>query len=116
MSELGPTLTSSDRTATDELRRLLDERGVEWKGQEDIHTDFTFWCGVHACETGPKPSLAVYNLTPEQAIAATLGAGTCHDAAGSQMAFFACSACGAATERKHPRFCFACGRKVVDDG
>lgn len=39
--------------------------------------------------------------------------GECRDAAGSQMAFFSCSACGATTERKHPRFCFACGRKVV---
>lgn len=62
-------------TATEELRRLLDEAGIEWEGREDIHTDFTFWCGVHACETGPKPSLAVYHLTPEQAIAATLGRG-----------------------------------------
>ena len=46
---------------------------------------------------------------------ATLGRETCHDSAGEQMAFFSCSACGATIERKHPRFCFACGRKVVDD-
>ena len=38
---------------------------------------------------------------------------TCHDAAGKQMAFFACSACGATDERKNPRFCHGCGRKVV---
>ena len=46
---------------------------------------------------------------------ATLGRETCHDSAGEQMAFFSCSACGATIERKHPRFCFACGCKVVDD-
>lgn len=77
MSELEPTITKLEPTATERLRALLDERGVEWRGQEDVHTDFTFWCGVHACETGPMPSLAVYHLTPEQAIAATLGSCNC---------------------------------------
>lgn len=40
---------------------------------------------------------------------------TCHDAAGSQMAFFSCSACGATINGKNPRFCPGCGREVVDE-
>ena len=122
-------------TATEELRRLLDERGVEWEGREDIHTDFTFWCGVHACETGPKPSLAVYHLTPSQAIAATLGAGTCRidllntgDCAGYECSEYImhCNGCG--YEFGHvlynengdvwmsepPNYCPNCGRRVVE--
>lgn len=103
-------------SATDELRALLDERGVEYTAAEDGHTQHTWWLGgdhkIAACNSGER--LAVYNLTPAQAIAATLGRGTCHDAAGSQMAFFSCSVCGATIERKHTRFCFACGREVVD--
>ena len=66
-------------TATDELRRMLDERGVEHTDAEDGHTQHTFWLGgdheIAACNSGKR--LAVYNLTPEQAIAATLGRGTC---------------------------------------
>lgn len=110
-------------TATDELRRLLDERGVEhFDG-----TETTLWgyeptsesTGAYrfaADETsGGRMQVRMFNITPEQAIEATLGRGTCRDAAGKQMAFFSCSVCGATTERKHPRFCFACGRKVVDE-
>ena len=68
-------------TATDELRRLLDERGVEHVDAEDGHTQHTWWSdGDHeiaACNSGER--LAVYNLTPEQAIAATLRRGTCKE-------------------------------------
>lgn len=65
--------------ATDELRRLLDERGVEWQDQEGpfpitawesndvIWVAKAYRTGVFSVETRP--------VTPEQAIAATLGHG-----------------------------------------
>lgn len=69
-------------TATDELRRLLDERGV-------AHSDHylsTTWRDGHgirhlAGEPMADGSLVVDMLTPEQAIAATLGGGECEDRA-----------------------------------
>ena len=109
-------------TASDELRRLLDERGVEhYDG-----TETTLWGYEPTGEStgayrfaademsGGRMQVRMFNITPEQAIKATLGPVTCHDAAGRQMAFFSCSACGATINGKHPRFCFGCGREVVD--
>lgn len=80
-------------TATDELRKLLDERGVK---HEDKHTelvpgisdwDSTWWRGIaglefHAVgdETFGRDGCVYINgtyLTPEQAIAATLGNEAC---------------------------------------
>lgn len=114
--------TGYPHTLRPELHKALMARGIDYWVAQGI----TFWNRDDGCEClaygykangVPKLAIKVVGFTdPEQVIAATLGAGTCHDAAGSQMAFFACSACGATTERKHPRFCFACGRKVVDDG
>jgi len=112
-------------SATDELRRMLDERGVKWWAEDDpeepAYYFVTKWF-ANGCEQAYEEipairsrSLNAYCVTPEQAVEATLGRGECHDAAGKQMAFFSCSACGATIERKHPRFCFACGRKVVDE-
>lgn len=61
-------------TATDELHRLLDGRGVEWVA---IGTD-TCWTGadgypMRAWETTNGTHMRVADLTPEQAIEATLG-------------------------------------------
>lgn len=48
---------------------------MEYTAAEDGHTQHTWWLGgdhkIAACNSGKR--LAVYNLTPEQAIAATLG-------------------------------------------
>lgn len=65
-------------SATDELRKMLDERGVEWG------TGFggdTLWTGRYGIEwrwDKQEGTLAMYShaITPEQAIAATLGSGT----------------------------------------
>ena len=68
-------------TATDELRRLLDERGVEWTANDGEYVKETCW--TYMCEL--TAAFAEYNdgttrfdcdtwcFTPEQAIAATLG-------------------------------------------
>lgn len=105
-------------SATEELRRLLDARGVKWKSSKPYVTWFYDQRG-NSCEsanwTEENMTLSLYDLTPAEALEAALGRGECWDSAGSQMAFFSCSACGATIEHKHPRFCFACGRKVVDE-
>ena len=71
-------------SATDELRRLLDERGVEWwETINDVNCVFTWWESptfgtVHAMDNEDGETLFMAGLnncdfTPEQAIAATLG-------------------------------------------
>lgn len=72
-------------TATEELRRLLDERGVEWRAYTDLtrgamelfhSTYFETPNGYMVRVTSTSDSdlvLATFRTTPEQAIAATLG-------------------------------------------
>ena len=106
-------------TATDELRRMLDERGVE---HDDSHVR-TWWDGrdckyCYYDDDGiMRPSLTVIGATPVQAIDATLGRGECHnanDVMKSGEFCFKCSECGWTVEHLAPRFCPGCGRKVVD--
>ena len=57
---------------TEELRRLLDERGVEWVEDHDR----TCWMAggtYHSAYVNLSGNLIVTNLTPQQAIDATLG-------------------------------------------
>ena len=130
-------------TATDELRRMLDERGVKhYDGVE-----CTYWgdtvlarrdgsCPIYrfsATEVADGVSVHLLRVSPEQAIEATLGRGTCRDVCAS-ISEFTCSACGFRCDlmswetlfdgdegrhRHHhygtPRYCPNCGRKVVDD-
>lgn len=84
MGKLEPTRTYSNPTATEILRRMLDERGVEWTAPNSILRDtVTCWTAggfyYEAFEV-PEPDgtfllTAAHqdDLTPEQAIAATLG-------------------------------------------
>lgn len=127
-------------SATDELRRLLDERGIEWKGYKPTPwTDTTAWdidssdprreveAGFIEFDTGVT-LLRFWNATPEQAVAATLGTGTCHmelreDARTSAYQdAYECSKCGEWVlretfmgESEPPRFCPNCGRRVVSE-
>lgn len=78
-------------TATDELRRLLDERGVEWHSQDsasDYHDCIVFrtwWNGNCFYEelyhNGDSYTIldlrSIENITPEQAVETTLGRGEC---------------------------------------
>ena len=72
-------------SATERLRALLDERGVEWwQSANTLGCIFTRWYSpifgdeVVAMENG-KEGLVLFDhfMTPEQAVAATLGSGTC---------------------------------------
>ena len=114
-------------TATEELRRGLDERGVKWTygyGTVSYKSD-GHWCNAWEYGNGMM-CVSMGFFTPEQAIAATLGRGTCkiHDCEGSFSAVnrpvWRCD-CGAfmtqytdATTYHKPRYCPNCGRKVVD--
>lgn len=122
-------------TATDELRRLLDERGVEWwQSANTLGCVFTRWHSplfgdeVVAMENG-KEGLVLFDhfMTPAQAVAATLGRGTCHDLAVTpdyrDKTEFRCSECGyeysavggfGCDQGDEPdfRYCPNCGRRV----
>lgn len=118
-------------TATDELRRLLDERGVEWRERVwgGKHSVTTFWHarGVrwHYRENRfGEVRLHADGLTPEQAIDATLGRGTCHNAMPllpSGMPYpdsWMCSECGGRMDGiilEAGNYCPFCGREMVDE-
>ena len=137
---------SSDKTATERLRELLDARGVHYVG----HGGMVRWVNEDGCvcraytRTNPtsvdvtvSPSstnVSRMDVSPEQAIEATLGSVTCHDASvGRYREYgtrFTCSECGATVDLlddqneptilsdgvgMHPRYCPACGRKVIGE-
>ena len=117
-------------TATDELRRLLDERGVEWAAstltdppitlwgtqEPDGHWPYKYW------EYGDgSASFMADPVTPQQAIDATLGRGTCHmDLVGytEREDTYQCRSCDwtlTIPRGRLPRFnyCPNCGRRVI---
>lgn len=121
-------------TATDILRQLLDERGVKWE-EPDPYQDATAWVGSNNIEyvahegisfDGPTGRLILFCLTPEQAVEATLGRGTCRkvrawedDPRGGGGWVLVCSECdellandGEDGEFDGPNYCPNCGRKV----
>jgi hypothetical protein len=127
-----PTTNDVEPTtsATEELRRLLDERGVEWhervwSGKRSVTT---FWNarGVrwHYRENRfGELRLHADGLAPEQAIAATLGRGACRMEYCLELSYdelypteaYQCSACGEVTVEGKPNYCPSCGAKVVDE-
>lgn len=117
----------SELTATERLRALLDERGVRWSARTSCKTSWYSpvingpvavgeWNDKLVLDTG------YVDVTPEQAVAATLGPGTCHiDLVGYNQREdkFQCRSCDWSIWLKHgtwPRFnyCPNCGKKVVE--
>lgn len=107
----------------EKLRKLLDERGVEWRSDSE---NITFWktdADVAAASQGYDGMLWVSaRLTPEQAIAATLDTGTCRweypQGTNGWLGYMVCSGCGekfdeCVTDTAH--YCPNCGRKVVEE-
>lgn len=115
-------------TVTDELRRMLDERGVEWDyGITGATTTRFSVNGIDLTFTPMRDGLVCSTiLTPEQAIEATLGRGECHITVEDNLAetegmgdvWLECSACHwqMPLEPTTPLFnyCPNCGAKVVD--
>ena len=107
-------------TATDELRRLLDERGVEWtEPNNKARSHTTYWtAGALRCIavefTDGMVSIASSSgdITPEQAIEATLGRGECREVE-DEFGYTTCSECGAVLPEDYTvYYCWNCGRKV----
>ena len=122
---------------TIELRRLLDERGVEYTANDHMGAYATSWNGFTAMQLTPSAKLMMA-FTPEQAIAATLGSRTCENVArewektsfAHACTSFCCSECGAHyvdaecyyagladkdEEQIRTSFCPNCGSKVVGE-
>lgn len=112
----------------DELCRLLDEQGLEWREHEAPATDCIAFCdgnGWHDCweSTGGEVNVT-FSMTPAQAIEATLGRGTCVPILNSERdcrpylsLWFVCSECGCQlTENRlgkvWQKFCPNCGRRI----
>ena len=116
-------------TATERLRALLDERGVEWIPYAAFSTLYTTPDGKPVRADGDfmkgRVELYVRNLTPEQAVEATLGRGECrmaHRVLDGDVDVWKCCECGmycsvtqdAEGGQHAPRYCPNCGAKVVD--
>lgn len=109
-------------TATDELRRLLDERGVEWRERKwgAKHSVTIFWRarGVrwHYRENQyGELRLHADGLSPAQAVEATLGR-TCRIIEDEDIGMLICSECGAVQPEDYTAYyCWSCGAKVVDE-
>lgn len=119
-------------TATDELRRLLDERGVERRRtphysseSQDNETIFEGngieWYANDHLNGRLGLRTARYEVTPEQAIDATLGRGTCREVKIDHY-WRGCGSCGYVWEFMYgigkcerPHWCPNCGRKVKED-
>lgn len=123
-------------SATDELRRMLDERGVEWEDMSIRPYACTSWrdpdgepcTALEGADDIPDGRLSAQALlTPAQAIDATLGRGTCRNISpklGNDE--FTCEECCArvygscgewfdANWKYHKfNYCPNCGRRVVE--
>lgn len=106
-------------SATEELRRLLDERGIKWDygasgaastecGAAGSELTFTELSGGLICST---------YLSPARAMEIIVGHGKCRNV-GFAPYFFECSACGKTHLRNAayvdmPNYCPSCGRRVI---
>ena len=122
-------------TATDELRRLLDERGVEYETvTESIGIEHVIWHPNEMSrwdwdEEFGTSWISGYQsgVSPEQAIDATLGRGTCEVIGfddgydeGLDGEWFALApatwflSCDHEAHGRRPSYCPVCGRKVKE--
>ena len=113
---------TTEQNATERLRALLDERGVEhedasYKRKVPItvwDSDGAMFCFVDDFD---KTDLHVENCTPEQAIAATLGSGTCEVEYVNDWMGWHCLKCDnikQGLKDQKPNYCPNCGRKVKE--
>lgn len=113
-------------SATDDLRRMLDERGVEWSDNSDENVTHTTWDGLNCWFNEYPDGWTSWGMakhgTPEQAIAATLGR-TCYCTTEESAWCFVCSECGKSFPRSdlhyaynhgEINYCPNCGAKVVE--
>ena len=114
-------------SSTKILRRMLDERGVEWTYEDGVvsYASGGHWRRAWAYSNNAM-CVSMGYLTPELAIAATLGAGTCHvecfddgiDEALDGSPIYTTPtwhlSCGHTEQgSERPNFCPVCGKAVV---
>lgn len=118
-------------TPTERLRELLDERGMEYETEDRQTIRYTEWGDWVFSEPlyakphtlGAQCELMCIPATPEQAIAATLGAGTCHIKPWKMeryTGFYDCMECECGyvsdvSDWAKWHFCPNCGRRTVDE-
>lgn len=108
----------TDNRTTEKLCNLLEERGVNCQTNY-LHVSWRVGPKLYDAIDNFNGTLTVDNLTPEQAIAATLDSGTCRND-WAEFGKFKCSECGlqvdsisTGTTTPIPiAFCPRCGRKV----
>lgn len=120
---------------TDELRARLDELGVEYDTYDQVSMQNTYWnvgeLRFRYCERKDSMTeltmFAECGITPEQAIAATVGAGTCHmevkdnlvETEGMGEVWLECDECHwqMPLEPTTPRFkyCPNCGMRIEEE-
>lgn len=123
-------------TATDELRQLLDKRGVDWEALPDSQQgEYTITTTRWHDREGNLLTMCIdesngstwdffWTPTPEQAIEATVGKGMCKMESSwhgqTEVSEYYCTSCGDYADvelpvfgnPKPPRYCPNCGRKV----
>jgi len=106
---------------TEELRKLLDERGVRWwdasPGKTKWHSTvlngtvaMSEWNGRAILDTGYE------YVTPAQAVEATLGRGECEIEYVKDWMGWHCKSCDTlwqGLQDQPPKYCKECGRLVV---
>ena len=104
-------------TATDELRRMLDEADVEWDYGITGAASTKFNAnGVELTFIDMRDGVTCSTiLTPAQAIAATVGCGTCHKVLDFDGTAWICSECGEHIGPRRWNFCPNCGRRIEVD-
>ncbi len=112
-------------SATEELRRMLDERGLSHPTHY-LYTSWSVGSKLYVAMDNLDGTLTVENLTPEQAIAATLGGDcevympelTCNLIEDEDGVSLHCSNCGGAAEKRlwaYWHYCPNCRAKVVGE-
>ena len=121
-------------SATERLHALLDELGVEWEDhsgsieQRTVYRTPNGWCYVSTANDKWLSYVEYHDMTPKQAVEATLGRGTCEVEGfddgmdeGMDGEWFAYApptwylSCGHEVYgSERPRYCSVCGRKVVE--
>ena len=106
-------------SADEEMRHLLDERGVEYmldQRYRELFWDFGESGRARASAIGTKGlvQMIVTGLTPEQAVEATLGPKVCHMSYNELSNTSMCLVCGWRMDGK-PNYCPSCGAKVVGE-
>ena len=115
-------------TASDELLRLLNKRGVEWQESYDDASDlhYFFWqvgkVEASFCAWGKSSThFEAFDMSPTQAIEATLGRGTCtvegshsYDTADGPKWYIelSCHTLDEWPDKEPPLYCPWCGARV----